>query len=106
MKITVTGYSDDNIEIEGDIEEEFAVSEQQADAGVCLAVSDGTLLRIIYDDDGIWRVTPAWLGTAHYSKIEGDVQSDTFDKVTLEGDGIKWVALANADKCVLHQEAK
>jgi hypothetical protein len=89
--IRITGSSDDLIEIEGDIEEEWgAYGDEQRH----IAVSEGTLLSIVYDRDGIWRVNRVVSGTAKYSKIEGSVTEDTFDVVTLEGD-IAWVALVN-----------
>lgn len=52
-KITVTGASDDLIEVDGVIREEFGVCD---DDRHYLAVSDGTVLSIVYDHDGIWRV--------------------------------------------------
>lgn len=92
-KISITGASDDLIEVTGDITEEWNPPLDEADAGVLLAVSDGTLLRVVYDSDGIWRITRIIAGTAEYEKKEGDVEEDAFDVVTLIGD-IKWVALA------------
>lgn len=91
MKITVTGSSDDLIEIGGDIVEEWGA--YNCDDGRLLAVSDGTLLRIVYDQDGIWRMSRLIAGSATYSHAPGDVEADTFDVATLEGD-IRWVALA------------
>lgn len=96
-KITITGYSDDNIEIDGDISEEWGFYPDNATDSCWIAVSDGTLLRINYDADGIWRVNPVIYGSASYSKVEGSVSNDTFDVVTLEGH-ILWVALATGYK--------
>ncbi len=92
-KITITGYSDDNIEIDGDISEEWPFYAKKGDDSRLIAVSDGTLLRINYDDDGIWRIDPIIYGSAAFSKVDGSVTDDTFDVVTLEGN-ILWVALA------------
>lgn len=50
----VYGVSDDLIEIEGGLNEEF---NYYADHEFALAVSDGTLLTINYDSVGIWRIT-------------------------------------------------
>lgn len=91
-KITITGASDDLIEIDGDISEEWDAYDKGRQF---IAVSDGTLLSIEYDDDGIWRVNKVTGGSAEFSKRDGDVERDTFDVVTLEGD-IRWVALATA----------
>jgi hypothetical protein len=95
MKITITGASDDLIEIDGDFREEFSVNMETAErkGGLLLAVSDGTLLRVRYNDDGIWRITRIVNGMAKFSKTEGDVAADTFDVVTLEGELVNWVVL-------------
>lgn len=89
MKITITGASDDLIEVGGDIQEEFNYYSRDDDSAL-IATSDGTLLRVNYDRDGIWRIAPLVYGTARQSKVEGSVGLDTNDVVTLEGD-IKWV---------------
>lgn len=91
--ITITGASDDLIEVDGDIEEEF--NPPFDDRDVYLAVSDGTLLRVKYDEDGIWRIAKIIGGSADFEKVEGDAEADTFDKVTMTGD-IRWVAMASA----------
>lgn len=93
MKISITGASDDLVEVEGDIREEFSWS-PDGDGETLMAVSDGTVLRVEYDKNGIWRFTRIATGTATYSKVEGDVEKDTFDVVTLEGD-IKWVVIGS-----------
>ncbi len=95
--ITITGYSDDLIEVDGDINEEFACYIDK-DKKFFVAVSDGSLFRVRYDDDGLWRFDRLIAGSAEYSKTDGDVQQDTNDKVTLTGN-IQWVALA-AEKAV------
>jgi len=94
--ITITGGSDDLIEIDGDIREEFNWS-GAADAGDdesrFVACSDGTVLRVVYDKDGIWRFTKVSGGSAKMTKVDGDPDADTFDVVTLDGE-IKWVVFA------------
>lgn len=92
-KIKVYGSSDDLIEIEGDISEEFNFSPDKSSESRVLAFSDGTLLRIHYDDDAIWRITRMVAGAAKFEKIEGNVQEDTPDIVTLSGAPITWVVL-------------
>lgn len=84
MSITIYGASDDLIEIEGDIEEEFNWIADDGESRL-LAFSDGTLLRVLYDRDGIWRLNKVASGTAQFEKVEGDVEKDTPDKVTLSG---------------------
>lgn len=90
--LTVTGGSDDLIIIGGDTSREFGATGDTEGEGAYLAFSDGTLLRIKYDEDGIWRITRIISGSALFSKVEGDVDADTFDVVTLNG-VIRWVVL-------------
>ncbi|MCC7449615.1 MAG: hypothetical protein IT324_19500 [Anaerolineae bacterium] len=96
-QIMITGYSDDVIEVEGDIREEFACYIEK-DQQFFVAVSDGHLFRVRYDEDGLWRFDRLIAGSAEYLKTEGDVQQDTNDKVILTGT-IQWVVLAT-DKAV------
>lgn len=59
MSVTIYGSTDDLIEIEGDIREEFTYScDDEKSDGDLFAFSDGTLLRVKYTDSGIWRITP------------------------------------------------
>jgi len=94
MSITIYGASDDLIEIEGDIREEFSFFPDDGESRF-LAVSDGTLLRVFYDDDGIWRLNKIAGGLCTFKKAEGDVEKDTPDKVTLSGVEIKWVVFGD-----------
>lgn len=91
MKLTIYGASDDLIEIEGDIREEF----NPIDESSKLAFSDGTVLSVSYTD-GCWRINRLAKGTSEYSKIESEgADSDNYsDKVTLVGD-IKWVVFGS-----------
>lgn len=91
--VKVYGASDDLIEVEGSCNAEFSCYLDEGESRF-LAFSDGTLLRVVYDDDGIWRLTRIYSGTAAFEKVEGSVEEDTMDIVTLTGD-IKWVALAS-----------
>lgn len=90
MAVTITGGSDDLIEVHGSIREEFSHYSDGDDDAKILGFSDGTLLRVIYDMDGIWRISPIAVGLAKLSKVEGIASEDTNDVVTLEGD-ITWV---------------
>lgn len=84
--VKVTGHSDDIIVVEGSITEEFDRYDSKGDY---LAFSDGTVLKAVYDDDGIWRFTLVFKGTLYDSKVEGSVEEDTNDVVIFEP-GIKW----------------
>jgi hypothetical protein len=102
MSIKIYGASDDLIEIEGDLEEEF---NHYSDEPVLIAVSEGTLLRVVYDGDGIWRITKVTGGSATMEKIEGDVEKDTNDVVTLSGVDFKWVVMCeNVDHGIIRKE--
>jgi hypothetical protein len=94
--IKVYGASDDLIEIEGAIREEFYMPE--GDSAV-LTLSDGTALGVTYDDSGNWRFVPLARGTASLAHTNffdrGDPEAYS-DIVTLEGD-VTWVALTKSD---------
>lgn len=88
--ITIYGASDDLLEIEGDISEEFGCYD--IEEGV-VAVSDGTLLSVRYD--GCWRINRLAVGSATYEHVPaGPMDSDSHsDRVTLAGD-IAWVVFS------------
>ncbi len=56
-EVIVYGASDDLIEVEGAIREEFTAN-RDGEANL-LAFSDGTLLEVTYTDAGIWRIASA-----------------------------------------------
>lgn len=85
--LTVTGASDDLIEIDGDISEEFARFDSSE--GDYLAFSDGTVLKAVYDDNGIWRFNLIYKGSLYLEKVEGVVAEDTNDIIKF-ADGITW----------------
>ena len=94
--VKVYGASDDLIEIEGDIRAEFGASINEGETNL-LAFSDGTLLRLTYDYDGIWRITIVELGTSTVVQTHGSVKDDTNDVVTIKGD-VRWVVCADGEK--------
>ncbi len=98
MMTKVTGYSDDNIELEGDLTEEIPF-DSAADDGVSghLAFSDGTLLRVVYDEGGIWRFTPVVKGTLFDHVIPGVEADDTFDEAVFN-DGLVWCLFAKTEQ--------
>jgi len=88
MSAAVYGASDDLIEVEGQIDEEFNPA---ADEDGFLAFSDGTLLSIAYTDAGFWRIHVLKGGASHATKVEGDDEDTNYsDRLTLVGD-IRWV---------------
>lgn len=56
--LMVYGASDDLIEVEGCIREEFTATEQAEEEGDLLAFSTGVVLRVRYAENGVWRITP------------------------------------------------
>jgi len=87
MPLTVYGASDDLIEIDGDIREEF---NHYGDEPALLGFSDGTILRVTFDQDGIWRLTPVITGSATLTHVFGQDDKEHTDKATLDGD-VRWV---------------
>lgn len=82
---TLTGASDDLIELDGDITEEFARYNSKGDY---LAFSDGTVLLARYE--GIWKFSLLYRGDKFEAKDEGCLDEDTNDVVMFK-DGLKWV---------------
>lgn len=80
--VEVYGASDDLIEVEGDIREEFTHGNDGADY---LAFNDGSVLSVEYTADGFWRINRAAEGVAQYEKVEAiDADGAAYsDKVTL-----------------------
>jgi hypothetical protein len=88
--VIVYGASDDLIEVEGDICAEFYAAAD--DTPTLLGFSDGTVLKVAYDDEGIWRVNRVAVGSAEYQKTEAtDPDGDYTDRVQLTGCIHSWV---------------
>ncbi|MGH3599142.1 MAG: hypothetical protein ACRDQH_02500 [Pseudonocardiaceae bacterium] len=93
MSVTVYGASDDLIEVEGGIEEEFNVYDTH-DPDKLLAFSDGTVLRVRLTDDEVWRIETVQAGSNDLSIVqapEGDGDNYS-DRAVLAGP-IRWVVL-------------
>lgn len=112
-KATIWGSSDDCICIQGlpGGNEEFYGGGED---GEFLAFSDGTVLRVKYDNQGCWRIRQVVAGTApfviEFSPEDDEDEGGYSDRVTL--DGVTWVqfcgedggwarALASADRALL-----
>lgn len=99
-ELTIYGASDNLIEVESTSfrAEEFNVYLQNPADTLLLAVSDGTVLRVRYDEEGIWRFTPTVVGSANVDiKVcPGGYQEENYtDRVTLTGDDLSWVVLGS-----------
>lgn len=86
MSVTVYGFSDDLVEVDGDVYEEFMSPNGKG----YLAFSNGCVLKIVYDESGTWRITPVVpVGLSVVQAPEND-ESIYSDVATIEGD-IAWV---------------
>lgn len=88
MPLTITGYGDDHIAIEGDLTEWLPVSSETANY---LAFSDGTVLCADYPEENVWRLTRVVAGSSSFSCAEWvDDEGDRTDRAMLGGE-IRWV---------------
>lgn len=103
-QLKIYGSSDDLIEIDGDVgdvSEEFTAirdfDDEGSDGGY-VTVSDGTILRVVYSDLGIWEIRVIARGESSVAIEQAtDAENDYTDKVTLtSGNPFRWVALAKA----------
>jgi hypothetical protein len=106
--IRIWGASDDLLEVDGDVYEEFSVYGTASDEPLFVAVSDGSLWKVTYDDDGCWRVASVVVGANKHTRIEADgVEAEDradgtcgySDVVTIQGD-VAWVALAKGKNSI------
>ena len=93
MSTIVYGASDDLIEIDGDISEEFSSYDEDGD-GALLAFSTGTVLRVKYDKNGVWRITPVVGPPCTIVQAPEDDEDNYSDRATIEG--ATWVVLGTA----------
>lgn len=80
--VTIYGASDDLVEVEGDVREEFSAYE---DGYRFLAFGDGSLVRLNYTDEGCWEVRVEVLGAGTAQSLDthdGDTTTYT-DRLTL-----------------------
>ena len=92
MSLIVSGSSDDIISVEGDINEEFYYTGDRPNrCGDLLAFSDGTILRIRFDNDrGGWRIELVVRGSGNpVIEQAAEDAEDTTDAARLGG--AKWV---------------
>jgi hypothetical protein len=97
-EIFLFGASDDLIEVEGSIYEEFNTWLEHPEDKVYIAVSDGSLFHVSYDKDGIWRFAPIVVGSCDVSIKFGIDDDKHSDIVTMTGDDLNWVALTSEVK--------
>ena len=84
MSVTIFGASDDLIEVEGDVHEEFNVDSEEP---TYIGCSDGTLLKITYD--GNWHIKPIHEGEMEV-RIKIPKGEEYTDIAEVSGD-IRWI---------------
>jgi hypothetical protein len=93
--ITVSGASDDLIEVDGDIYEEFSALGGD-DTGGILGFSNGVVLRIRYDEEGVWRITPI-TGASNVSiALAPEADEDNYSDVATLLTPADWVVFGDA----------
>ena len=94
--LILSGCSDDIIYVKGDLNDEFTPWKLLPNDSQCeclhIALSDGSLLRFCYDEDGIWRFKIQYRGLLLKEKIHGSIEHATNDVVVFNS-GIKWCIL-------------
>lgn len=86
-KVVVSGASDDLIEVEGDFVDEYCSCEP-----VYVIFSNGTVLKVEYTDDGLWKISTYVKGMSKITRlyeatVDGyDIEDDKYsDVVEVEG---------------------
>lgn len=89
--VTVYGASDDLIEVDGDIREEFYANGD--DGADYLAFSNGLVLQVIYGDEGVWRINTVEPGYGEIvTRVPAPIGDDNnySDRVTVKAD-FRWI---------------
>lgn len=105
--LTIRGCSDDLIVVESDgISEEFSAWDSGESTHRRVCVSDGTVLDVVYDEDGTWRFVPVVLAeTTVYANKQAPA-GDNSDVVTLESHvPFRWVVIGRANDFVRREKA-
>ena len=89
MSITIYGASDDLIEVEGDVRDEFYADEMNL-----IATSNGVAIRIHYSQAGVWRIEfvggdQSLVTITQAPEDDDDNYSDT---CIISGD-VKWIVM-------------
>lgn len=91
--LEIYGASDDLIEVEGDVREEFSALSWEED-GAFIALSSGTVLRIRYVH-GVWRIAPVVVHLLEKLVIDQapeDDEDNYSDRARIEGP-VSWVVV-------------
>lgn len=93
--LTIFGCSDDLIEIQGTINEEFSLPPSEE---AFIAISNGTVVRIKYNDHGVWRISlvskPGDVAIS-ITPVPEDDSVNYSDVCVISGGNIAWVVLGS-----------
>jgi hypothetical protein len=95
----VYGYSDDLVEIEGDLDDEIGAYDQD----IVITASDGTVLFVHYGkpDGGIWAIAAFRVGDKFLGIDEcHDENADRYSDVARFADGLEWI-VGGEKQCVV-----
>lgn len=91
MSVTVYGASDDLIEVDGDVYDEFPWNDSEP---AYLGFSTGVVLRVTFGN--VWRIAPvAGADLVQVAQCPEDDEDNYSDKATVEGD-VAWVVCGSA----------
>jgi len=100
MATKIYGASDDLLEIEGDVGEEYGcygTDDEHVTEGLLVACSDGTVLTVKYGKGGmgVWGIVMHIKGHL-FDRIDecNNPDADVYSDVAHFGDGLKWVRVA------------
>jgi hypothetical protein len=95
MPLKVYGSSDDLIEIEGDIYDEYCVNFDSDNDEVILALSNGIALAIKYNDCGLWKISQIAGNPSDvkFTHIATDPDSDAYSDVAEISKDVEWIGL-------------
>lgn len=94
MSLKIYGQSDDLIEVEGDLEEEFNHYGTSKEDPIYLQCSDGTEITAYYGNKfgGVWDLTVTKKGKL-FNSIEkcSDEEAEIYSDIVYFSNGIEWV---------------
>ena len=98
MSIKVYGHSDDLIEVEGDIDEEFCPNLYDPENYSFITVSDGSVWKIRYEDDGIWRIFSVVPGSSPFFIEQGAESDGDYSDARVLSDRVDWIVCGDGSE--------
>ena len=94
MSVKIYGASDDLIEMDGSLQGEWGVN---CDTVNHVALSDGSMLKITYDSEGIWRIDCCKCGDAFGEIRVCEPADDEYSDVASFSDEIEWAIVGRLE---------